>query len=161
MEPLILLLLAWATLIVERHEALFLFPGVPSKTIVQIINNVTDPPQDLTLHCKSKDDDLGEHTISVGGKYEFIFRPNVLKPVTLFFCNFRWPSDTSFHYFDIYIQKRDEDSCLDKDVTLCYWKIWKGGACKYDKDLKTYTNCYPWNPAPAIVASSVINTSFI
>ncbi|XP_054791560.1 uncharacterized protein LOC129302533 [Prosopis cineraria] len=123
-----LILLLWTTMVVEGNRALFPFPGVPSKTIVQIIDNLTDPPQNLTLHCKSKDDDLGEHTIGVGKNYEFKFRSNVLKPVTLFFCSFRWPSDASSHSFDIYVQKRDENSCVEhKGVALCSWKIWKGG----------------------------------
>ncbi|KAK3221095.1 hypothetical protein Dsin_015065 [Dipteronia sinensis] len=49
---------------------------------------------DLTLHCKSKDDDLGEHKLPNSGKYMFQFRPNYWG-TTLFFCSFAWPN--AFH----------------------------------------------------------------
>ncbi|KAF7815133.1 S-protein-like protein 5-like [Senna tora] len=103
---------------------------------VQIINNLTQP-QDLTLHCKSKTDDRGEHTIKIGETYEFKFWPNFFYRATLYFCSFWWQSNSSFHHFDIYDQKRD--SCV-----LCTWKILEIGACTYYPAEGTYTDCYRW-----------------
>ncbi|KAF7821939.1 S-protein-like protein 5-like [Senna tora] len=81
-------------------------PGFPGKVTVLIWNGLT-PPQDLTLHCKDKHHDLGEHTLKYGEVYEFKFIPNIFWYATLYFCSFKWPSDPSLHHFDIYDQERD------------------------------------------------------
>ena len=80
---------------------------------------------DLTLHCKSKDDDLGEHTLNNLGNFKFKFRPNMLKS-TLFSCSFAWPN--AFHQFDIYNYTRDSDSCVHQ----CNWHIYLDGPCLND-----------------------------
>lgn len=131
-------------------------PLIPPKTTVQIINNFF-PPQDLTLHCQSKDDDLGEHTIKAGQAYSFRFRPLFFRVATLFWCSFQWPSDMSLHYFDIYVQEQDENNCDESSESLCSWKIWKIGACKYDADVHGYTQCYPWNK-PKLLTTTTATT---
>ncbi|KAF7815397.1 S-protein-like protein 5-like [Senna tora] len=88
---------------------------IPLKVTVQIINNLTQP-QDLTLHCKDKHHDLGEHTLKSGKMYEFTFRPNFFYKATLYFCGFAWSSDPSLHRFDIYDERRDY-------CAKCTWKI--------------------------------------
>lgn len=127
---------------------------VPPKITVQIINNF-NPPQDLTLHCKSKDDDLGEHTLKVGEEYDFRFRPSVFVFITtLYFCSFRWPSDTSLHHFDMYIETRDH-KCL-----VCSWKISdQKGPCKYDPKSHDYKNCSPWKSNPQLTPLTSLNNS--
>ena len=107
------------------------------KVTVQIINELSNN-QDLTLHCKSKEDDLGEHTIKKEEVYSFRFRPRSFFGTTLFFCNFVWPADTSSHYFDIY----DEDRDVCK---ACTWRIYESGPC-IDNNGRGRTQCYPWNP---------------
>lgn len=44
---------------------------------VTIINKVVElpNPQSLIVHCKSKDNDLGNHVLRVGESYRFSFRP--------------------------------------------------------------------------------------
>lgn len=129
-------------------------PPINPKVTVQIINNL-NPPQDLTFHCKSKDDDLGEQTLRGGQKYEFRFRPSVVVFITtLFFCNFRWPSDTSLHHFNIYEENRDINKCL-----VCSWKITEKGPCKYDSNSHDYTNCYPWISNPQFTALTSLNST--
>ncbi|XP_028772382.1 S-protein homolog 5-like [Neltuma alba] len=101
---------------------------------VQIQNGLSQN-QDLTLHCKSKDDDLGEHTLQNKATYEFKFWPRFFVRTTLFFCSFRWPSDTSLHYFDIYVEDRDWG------CDPCTWNIEESGPCQ--------NKCFPWNsPSP-------------
>lgn len=54
------------------------------KTHVYVTNNL---PKDtnMIIHCKSKDDDLGEHTISFNETYTWSFHINYLC-TTLFWC---------------------------------------------------------------------------
>lgn len=41
----------------------------------------------LVVHCKSKDDDLGEHVLATLAKYDWTFKENLLQ-TTLYWCNF-------------------------------------------------------------------------
>ncbi|KAL5095685.1 hypothetical protein RYX36_000013 [Vicia faba] len=77
----------------------------------------------LTVHCKSKDDDLGFHTLQSGQIYRFSFKPSAIITInTLFFCAFTWPGSPYRHYLDVYDQKRN--TC-----TNCYWLISQQGGC--------------------------------
>lgn len=101
------------------------------------------PAQDLTVSCKSKDDELGTHVIAPWGSWDFKFHPNFW-PSTLFFCRFSWPSlGTEIKWFDIYDQVRDERHCFD-----CCWTIIPNGACrcKCSGPCDYLDNCYGWNP---------------
>ncbi|XLT91918.1 hypothetical protein HN873_013598 [Arachis hypogaea] len=53
------------------------------------IQNVLEDNEDLTLHCKSKDDDLGVQHLKPLEHWEFQFYPNFLGR-TLSFCSFGW-----------------------------------------------------------------------
>ncbi|KAF8009002.1 hypothetical protein BT93_J0098 [Corymbia citriodora subsp. variegata] len=97
---------------------------LPSKTYVQIYNSL---PAELTIHCKSGDDDLGVQHIPQGGSWQFDFKPNLFCK-TLFFCSMQWLDQ--FHYFDIYDAKRDYDQCLNK----CEWFVKPTGPCLYGGD---------------------------
>jgi hypothetical protein len=104
----------------ESREASFL--NSPIK--VTIINNVMVSPNHLTsitVHCKSKNDDLGFHTLNFGDRYIFSFHPNLFGG-TLFFCSFTWPEDPRRHYLDIYDQSQDH--CDE-----CTWLINLNGGC--------------------------------
>ncbi|XP_022137291.1 S-protein homolog 1-like [Momordica charantia] len=52
------------------------------------IRNYLKGSANLTVHCKSKDDDLGEHVIEFRGRYEWKFKENFWQ-TTLFWCNFK------------------------------------------------------------------------
>ncbi|KEH34412.1 putative plant self-incompatibility S1 [Medicago truncatula] len=93
---------------------------------VTIINKVVElpNPQSLIVHCKSKDNDLGNHVLRVGESYSFSFRP-VIFPITkntLFYCSFSWPLKPRLHYLDVY----DESNAKCTD---CTWKINIDGGC--------------------------------
>ncbi|CAF1697143.1 unnamed protein product [Brassica napus] len=72
----------------------------------------------LTLHCKSKDDDLGVQTFAPDSSWSFKFSPAVFK-TTLFFCNFKWGGES--HWFDIYDDNRDGDVFLKLDNDKVYY----------------------------------------
>lgn len=74
---------------------------LPHKRFVRVINQLDF---NVTVHCKSKDDDIGIKTLlpmDYNNPYAFHFRPNYLiGGVTLFFCSFRWLEEQEKH-FDI------------------------------------------------------------
>ena len=64
-------------------ESKLQLPFVRYKVI--ILNEMT--ASTLTVHCKSKDDDLGEHVLHTGDNYNWSFRENFWIS-TLFWCHF-------------------------------------------------------------------------
>lgn len=60
--------------------------------------------EDVTVHCKSKDDDLGSHVLKTGQDFQWNFHANS-GGTTLYFCHvttkekfkqfdaFKWPND--------------------------------------------------------------------
>jgi hypothetical protein len=123
------------------------------RVTVTIINALSAPPTptSITVHCKSKDDDLGFHTLVFGGVYKFSFKPIFFPRTknTLFFCSFTWPGNPFRHYLDIYDQKRD--GCTD-----CSWQIMIDGGCQYNKRSGLYNRCYRWK---SIILMDANNTS--
>ncbi|QHO08435.1 hypothetical protein HN51_067035 [Arachis hypogaea] len=101
------------------------------------IHNHLEGNLDLTVHCKSKDDDLGPHVLHPNQSYHFTFSPRIFFGATLFFCTFRWKG--SCHWFNIYDQYRDQDVCEN----ICHWIIKKAGPCQNTGSNHT---CYPWKP---------------
>ncbi|KAK2977407.1 hypothetical protein RJ640_009958 [Escallonia rubra] len=64
----------------------------------------------LALHCQSKDDDIGYHTLTYGQELSWKFNPNYIIENTLFFCHFWWNSrDRSFTVYD---EHRLDPFCL-------------------------------------------------
>lgn len=60
---------------------------VPKYT-VYVANNLPPNTPPLLLHCASKNDDLGNHTLSINQEFRFAFCEQPL--VTLFYCRFQW-----------------------------------------------------------------------
>lgn len=104
---------------------------------VEIMNSLPDN-MELTVHCKSKDDDLGFHKLLPFQTFEFRFKPNFWR-TTLFFCSFQWTG--AFHYYDVYIHGRESRIC-----DHCIWHVTPGGPCLYNTDKSNYNYCAKWNP---------------
>ncbi|WZY80396.1 hypothetical protein YC2023_026780 [Brassica napus] len=94
----------------------------------------------LTLHCKSKDDDLGVQTLAPDSSWSFKFKPAFFG-TTLFFCNFDWGGES--HWFDIYDDDRDRVS--DNQCYLCSWNINRSYPCRFDESTNRFDLCYDWN----------------
>jgi hypothetical protein len=97
---------------------------------------------DLTVHCKSKNDDLGVHTLKPNATYEFDFKPNFWGR-TRYFCNFQWKyangTEESF-WFDIYKYSRDSPRC-----GRCLWRVDSAAPCQYDLKTLEYDICYDYH----------------
>lgn len=60
---------------------------------------INELPDELRVHCASKDDDLGYHTLQRDENIHWSFRENFWG-TTLFFCHFWWGSrDKAFDVF--------------------------------------------------------------
>ncbi|OVA18534.1 Plant self-incompatibility S1 [Macleaya cordata] len=103
--------------------------------------NDLDPVTTLTIHCKSKDDDLGEHTLTIGQNFQWSFHPNLFE-TTLFWCSMWWHDSNgklvqASH--EVYRVNREWYKC----ATRCYWSIrkdgWYEGPSRGDVHLR-----YPW-----------------
>ncbi|GAV64184.1 Self-incomp_S1 domain-containing protein, partial [Cephalotus follicularis] len=88
--------------------------GPLGKARVLITNNM---PSNVTIHCKSKDDDLGIHVIPTTQSYEWGFRVNFWE-TTLFFCGFTTKKGGGV--YDIFNAMRDEHRCVDG---TCIWHV--------------------------------------
>ncbi|XP_058752469.1 S-protein homolog 29-like [Vicia villosa] len=111
-------------------------------SIKDVIPSSPKDPIRLTVHCKSKDDDLGLHTLDFGGTYTFTFAP-ILFPRwvnTLYFCSFTWNRNPHRHYLDVYNQKIN-------NCKHCNWNISKTGGCLNNK-------CQNWKSIELIEANS-------
>ncbi|TYJ23720.1 hypothetical protein E1A91_A08G212400v1 [Gossypium mustelinum] len=65
---------------------------------IHVVNGLSND-QTLLVHCKSKDDDLGIHNLTVGVEFSWKFRPRIIKG-TLFWCYLASPNHhASFNVF--------------------------------------------------------------
>lgn len=105
----------------------------------------------LKLHCKSRDDDLGDVELRTNEELKFHFNEHFLGG-TLYFCHFYWgPKDTSHDIFNDKIA--DKCGLISKGYSFtfiygCYWKIAEDGFYFNSQELpqpdKQYTKLYGW-----------------
>ncbi|KAK7291766.1 hypothetical protein RIF29_07163 [Crotalaria pallida] len=89
--------------------------GADSKHVS--IKNKLGSGRNMTLHCQSKDNDLGEHNIGDGDEFGWDFSDNVIG-TTLFYCDLGWGNVQEFH-FDAYSFGRDHVRCNSG----CSWLV--------------------------------------
>ena len=104
---------------------------------VSLTNNL-EGKEDLNVHCKSKDDDLGQHLLHINQTFDWSFGPKFWGG-TLFFCSFQW-GKSPLLYLDAYVEKKD--TCED-----CHWYIHKDGPCRFEPKILPD----PGQPPPPIV----------
>ncbi|MCD7469539.1 hypothetical protein HAX54_008643 [Datura stramonium] len=90
---------------------------------------ISDLPQNtslLNVHCQSRDDDLGIHTLNVGDKYDFSFHENFWG-TTVFYCSFAWGPKSNG--VDVY--RRGNSLCMFKFLSrkdiYCSWLMKDSG----------------------------------
>ncbi|QHO08621.1 hypothetical protein HN51_067204 [Arachis hypogaea] len=134
----------WLLLLLMVQLLLFCSGAITPKIHVGItqkihvtIQNYLEGHQDLTIHCKSKNDDLGAKLVKYMDTYEFNFSLKLFGG-TLFFCSFQWPGVC--HRVDIYDQDRDQGNCKQ-----CIYKIHENGPFRYAPNNNTYIR-FPWKP---------------
>ncbi|XP_024195692.1 S-protein homolog 5, partial [Rosa chinensis] len=77
----------------------------------------------LIVHCKSKNDDLGDHTLWINQEFRWYFGLNFWF-TTLFYCNFKW--DSQEKHIDVF-NTPDESplECMENEE--CFWKVTEDG----------------------------------
>ncbi|PPR81428.1 hypothetical protein GOBAR_AA39286 [Gossypium barbadense] len=65
---------------------------------IHVVNGLSKD-QTLLVHCKSQDDDLGVHNVTVGTEFTWKFRPRIIMGA-LFWCYMAFPNhQASFKVF--------------------------------------------------------------
>ena len=105
------------------------------------LTNILGPGSSLTIHCQSKDDDLGVHVLSNNNYFEWTFHPNFFNLSTLFFCKIQWQGKEMS--YDSYLETRDLFGCHKR----CFWDINSMGACLVNFDEGGYDRCFNWPKA--------------
>ncbi|OMP09171.1 Plant self-incompatibility S1 [Corchorus olitorius] len=87
---------------------------------VHILNGFEDNAKPLLVHCRSKNDDLGNQILWKGKEFQFEFRIHWFK-TTHFTCNFDWASKK---LDDITVFKNDQhaESYACVATGNCFWK---------------------------------------
>ncbi|XP_047342814.1 S-protein homolog 3-like [Impatiens glandulifera] len=96
----------------------------------------------LKVRCKSKDDDLGNRTLTQGNEFMWKFKENAYG-TTLFFCHFYWNAkEARFNVFDGAVK----DNCSMRKFLPnyhCFWKV-TDNAFYISKNNMKYTLLYTW-----------------
>lgn len=81
------------------------------------IKNRLGNGRNLTLHCQSADNDLGQQNVTDGSEFRWDFAVNV-GGTTLFFCDMGWEEVGEYH-IDAYNFQRDFSRCPSN----CSWVV--------------------------------------
>ncbi|KAG2674295.1 hypothetical protein I3843_13G112600 [Carya illinoinensis] len=99
-----------------------------AKVHIHVINRLGDG-RSMNIHCRSKDNDVGNVVLEDGFETEWSFSVNFWG-TTLFYCNVRW-DNSSWYHFDAYSDDRDHKRCHSE----CRWMISNEGSLfGYDQE---------------------------
>ncbi|XP_010910063.2 self-incompatibility protein S1-like [Elaeis guineensis] len=107
------------------------------KVHVSILNRL-GKGRSIDIHCQSKDNDLGLHTIPDGGEYGWDFSVNAFGS-TLFYCDLAWEAVPEFH-FDAYAYWRDQNRCSSQ----CSWLLAQEGVYGLNEGTGLWEFMYAW-----------------
>ncbi|PON76203.1 Self-incompatibility protein [Parasponia andersonii] len=117
-------------------------PVLPVSANVQAsITNKLGSGKNLSLHCQSKDDDLGQQNISNDASFSWEFSVNPWG-TTLFFCVLGWESVGNYE-FDAYSFARDRVRCENR----CAWLVSAEGIYGLNDQTGFWEYVYSW-PVP-------------
>lgn len=132
---LLLLLLFIFAGISQAKKCSFLTP----KFTIRIKNEI--PKSQVSVHCRSKEDDLGFHNLKEQEEYYWKFCQN-LWGTTLFGCDVKWGNNkASFHGFDL---KLSQNYC---GKFVCRWSVKEDGIYFTNKK-KKFFKFYNWTTNP-------------
>lgn len=106
------------------------------------ITNHLPEGSSFVIHCKSGDDDLGEHLIGPKGMYKFQFEPWL---TTLFFCRVNWGRKTLIgDVFNTYLFGTGIGPCHHRiGEMVCKWSVTTDGML--EKPFQGKAILYNWD----------------
>lgn len=107
------------------------------KVHVSIMNRLGNG-KNMTLHCQSKDNDLGQLNVADGSEFGWDFSVNAVG-TTLFYCDMAWENVQQYH-FDAYAFDRDFVRC----DTQCLWLISTEGMYGLNRRTRFWEYIYHW-----------------
>ncbi|KAJ0091862.1 hypothetical protein Patl1_26796 [Pistacia atlantica] len=105
---------------------------------VHIINGFSNNDNPLIIHCYSKDDDLGEHSLLMNDEFKFKFGRNVWT-VTRFVCDMR--SGLKSKKIIVFLMGDEGKRC--RGTGHCFWSIRDDGFY-FCNDNKSWVKRYDW-----------------
>ncbi|KAI5678532.1 hypothetical protein M9H77_09482 [Catharanthus roseus] len=88
---------------------------------IHVANQLPVGSNPLLVHCQSKDNDIGYHTLNVNDEFQWHFTQSLR---TLFFCHFWW--DNKQAIFDVFNSSFGIGSCHNEfpgqGPQTCYWE---------------------------------------
>ncbi|ESW26511.1 hypothetical protein PHAVU_003G125200 [Phaseolus vulgaris] len=103
------------------------------------IKNSLGSGKNMSLHCQSKDNDLGQQNIENGNEFGWDFSDNVFGS-TLFFCDLGWQNVEHYH-FDAYSFGRDRVRC---DGAGCSWLVSAEGIYGFNGQTGFWEFMFQW-----------------
>ncbi|KAI3836679.1 hypothetical protein MKW92_003647 [Papaver armeniacum] len=133
------------SILVSKGSSLF------DPVTVQVQNDIEGDHVLLKIHCKSLDDDLGEHVLSFGNEWDWFFRVGF--GMTKFWCDFRWydNKDQRWYQGTRVVFKGglfDFDyKCVKICRSKCIWSARRDGLylCRRDKE-GIWEKRFTWDP---------------
>ncbi|KAM7488392.1 hypothetical protein LguiB_025876 [Lonicera macranthoides] len=109
-----------------NDQKFFIHIHTSDKVQVDVMNGLPPNSPPLIVHCKSKDDDFGNHTLARWGYFYWRFRPAFIAS-TLYWCNWYWGSKhAKFNVYD-HDDGFAENQCMikgegRKKSNVCHWQ---------------------------------------
>uniref|UniRef100_A0A516IJI7 S-protein homolog n=1 Tax=Turnera subulata TaxID=218843 RepID=A0A516IJI7_9ROSI len=108
---------------------------------VHVINGFSSNDQPMFIRCWSRHDDLGNHTLYIGGDFNFYFGLRLLPPFTHFYCDFKWGTN---YLPEVTVFDEDEVMPLCYYTHKCYWRGQDEGLF-FSNDNSSYSKTHPWH----------------
>ncbi|KAL0432890.1 UNVERIFIED_CONTAM: S-protein5 [Sesamum latifolium] len=110
---------------------------IPKETVV-VKNDISG--ENITIHCYSKDDDLGIHTLPYAANFTWYFHVSI-GGTTKFYCDLMTRHGSgNYGVFDWKLEERCDVYCL--------WLIQANGLCLVQTACHDQLYCQPWKNPP-------------
>ncbi|XP_010245686.1 PREDICTED: uncharacterized protein LOC104589164 [Nelumbo nucifera] len=114
---------------------------VLGKIDVRITNEIGNG-YGLSIHCRSKNDDLGQKMLKGNMYAEWAFDANIWG-TTLYYCDMVW--QLGWGHYDVYVASRDKSRCHYN----CWYSARQDGLYAYDEVNGTYSFWARWETNPS------------
>ncbi|CAL1410410.1 unnamed protein product [Linum trigynum] len=111
---------------------------------VLVLENDVEGVQNITIHCRSNEDDLGVHVLEPHQSFQRELLNSLFIP-NLYYCRFDWGGDA--HWLDLNDYRYECPICTNVVLggcEICRWSIKRNGSC-LATDNKGSQRCYNWH----------------